>query len=75
MSFRIKSSHKFVNSVPDTPPAISSFSEFTLNSPSKNSQTIFNKQTPKTSTVTNVTTGSEKGMAVRSNITAMADYF
>lgn len=77
MSFRIKSSHKFVNSMSEDPPTISSFSDFTLSSTSKNNQTIFNKQTttPKTSTDTNVTTGSEKGMAVRTSITAMADYF
>jgi len=68
MSFKIKSSHKYSNPVQeaDTEP------NYTLETHKTDKEVV---NVPKTTTDTEVVSGSSNGMAVRTSITAMADYF
>lgn len=84
MSFRVKSSHQFVNpSQQQETTQTSSYLDFSLTSSSTDTSTDTSTDnkvtsisyTPKTKTGTEVVSGSGKGMAVRTSITAMADYY
>jgi hypothetical protein len=73
MSFSIKSSHKFVNPTVQEPEKTKHPSYFDSKYPNLTSQVSLKK--PRTSTDTKVKAGSEGGMAIRTNVLAMAYYY
>ena len=78
MSFRIKSSHKFVNPSTEESTPQSSYLDYSLSSTTSSATTKVTHApgaVPKTTSDTDVVSGSAKGMAVRTSVTAMADYF
>lgn len=77
MSFRVKSSHQFVNPNEEQKTSVvPSYLDYSITSGTTSSKTSTSYiPKSKTNTDTEVVLGSEKGMAVRTNITAMADYY
>jgi len=81
MSFKIKASHKFAGQSQVLEPVTekvqpSSYLDYSLTTDSStptSSKIVLG--TPKTTTDTNVLSGSGSGMAVRTSVTAMSDYY
>lgn len=76
MSFRVKASHKLVNQSPQPETKTESYLEYSLSdilsADDKDEET---PSEPKTRKETTVVSGSGSGMAVRTSVTAMPDYY